>query len=375
MSAKKSKSSPKALPNRKHNQSQPARPRDGAAIPLPGFQPSAQETERLQAFAEAFDKEAMADRQFWVDRGAEFERLAHKYPNIDGVYGNLDSSLWWFRGLLPGAEDDLKIAARNAARGLHGRDASKTWCQWLNFVRDSTLNRDWGFELMEYTMPQTRKGPSALRLERFRAPLWDTAENKPKRTLTDFERAQLWEFERATLQEQENAYQEAWDNHKGGIIKSFFESSARLCEELASLSFESEAAANALLEPSFLNRIGGGTLPENAYEQLLAIERELLALDAAEADKLNRFGVRLGGSGLHVHRWLPGWSPEESWEHTATSATNPHEDTSRFDVLIIRAAGTAALAGDGTLRARFLNGVRAYLLDTRSKDFIQGNDD
>lgn len=219
MSAKKTKSSPKALPNQNHDQSQPAKPPDVVAIPFQEF---------VQKFAEGFVGEAMADRQFWIDRAAEFERLANRYPDID-VDGDLGSCLWWFWRLPPGAEDDLKIAARNAARGLPDRKAS--WCRWINFVRDFTLHRDWGFKLVEYTMPQTcKKGPSELRLERFRASLCDAAENKPQWTSTNLS-AQLREFERATLEEQAKAFQE-----EPGVIKSFFESSARVCRELASLA-------------------------------------------------------------------------------------------------------------------------------------------
>jgi hypothetical protein len=103
-------------------------------------------------------------------------------------------------------------------------------------------------------------------------------------------------------------------------------------------------------------------------EELLVIERELMALDSAEKETKNRFGVELRGSGLHVHR---DFHISESWDHTAASIQNPNEDTTRFDALIASAARIAGLTGDGTPRDKFLNGLRAYLLNDGNRNFIE----
>jgi hypothetical protein len=193
----------------------------------------------------------MSRSEFWKSRQAEFEKYATQYSDLEAHWKAASRTwiLWW--GNTPAGidvpqecQDVFNAISRRAATELPKLVAGHVdpWLVWLDYMRV----RSWGFRVTGHTPCTEREWEAGVQdgkplLEIRRAQKYTTGDEWKK----VYRRTKSGRLQRLSAGElrgkSSNELQKYYHWLEDGTIEHVFESSASLCEDLASRAFEWEA--------------------------------------------------------------------------------------------------------------------------------------
>jgi hypothetical protein len=217
---------------------------------------------------------------FWKERQAEFEKYQKQYSDLKAHWkaGYAKWLLWW--GSTPDGihipqecKDVFNAIARKTATELPGSGVAghaEPSCRWLDFMRASK----WGFQVTGNVPCTEWEWDAGVKEGK---PLAEVRREQKYTTGDEWEkvyrRTKGGKLRRLSARELEGKSSEDLQKYyhwlENGTIEHVFESSARLCEDLAARAFESEVTT--LRAPDFAYQYPKGLLPaeEMAIETAL----------------------------------------------------------------------------------------------------------